>query len=502
MALLTRRTLTETLELLEKQVQCPICLETYRDPKALACLHAYCRECIQQLLLRQQRNQEVECPQCRSVVAVAGNDPSSLPTVFFINGLIEVCDIMKKAESNEIACQNCSEAKATSFCHTCSMFICASCTDAHRKMRVFEGHKTVPICEMREGALIQLPTKNPPTSTCKKHKGEMKLYCFECEQLICRDCTLVDHAGHKFDFVFDVADTFRKEILFSLVPLRDTHASVTTAIVNVEGTKKEIKDQGANIAVNITRSFKEFRTILNNCEQILLQQAWEIVGRKVGVLDRQQEDLQLALATLNSLVGFVERTAENASDEEFISLKQQMTCRVQEVSKKYKEVKLSPDKEADLLLKVPPPTCVAEICTKSFLAYGPGLKSATTKEASNFTVYTHDQPPLVRQHVSAQLKSLVDGSVLQVAVVSQTPSTYELSYTPTTRGRHQLTVQVNNTEIGTFQVFVQHPPTQLGTSVRTIAGVTPSRIAVGDKGELLVTEHLTWWLWYRTPNGH
>ena len=69
--LLPHRTLAETLELLEKQVQCPICLETYCNPKALACLHAYCQECIQQLLLKQQRDQEVECPQCRSVVAVA-----------------------------------------------------------------------------------------------------------------------------------------------------------------------------------------------------------------------------------------------------------------------------------------------------------------------------------------------------------------------------------------------------------------------------------------------
>ena len=100
------------------------------------------------------------------------------------------------------------------------------------------------------------------------------------------------------------------------------------------------------------------------------------------------------------------------------------------------------------------------------------------------TYDTHHQPP----PVSAELKSLVDGSVLQATVVSQTPSTYELSYTPTTRGRHQLTVRVNNTEIGTFQVFVQHPPTQLGTPVRVIEGVIPRYIVVGDKGELFVTE--------------
>ena len=96
-------------------------------------------------------------------------------------------------------------------------------------MKVFEGHKTVPISEMKEESLIQLPTKKPPTSTCKKHGGEMKLYCFECEQLICRDCTLIDHASHKFDFVKCVTDAFRDEVLSSLVRLRHTHISVTTA---------------------------------------------------------------------------------------------------------------------------------------------------------------------------------------------------------------------------------------------------------------------------------
>jgi len=501
---LSRRTLSETLELLEKQVQCPICLETYCDPKALACLHAYCQECIQQLLLKQQRDQEVECPQCRSVVAVAGNDPSSLPTVFFINGLIEVCEILKKANSNEIACQNCTEAKSTSYCHSCSMFICTSCTNAHKKMKVFEGHKTVPISEMREGAMIQLPIRKAPSYTCQEHGGELlKLYCFDCEQLICRDCTLVDHTGHKYDFVKSVAAAFREEVLSSLVPLRDTHASITTAVARVEDSKKEIRDQGADIATTITRSFKELHAILNNREQVLLQQAREVVGRKVSVLDRQQEDLQLALATLNSLVGFIERTAENASGKEFISLKQQMASRVQEIGNKYKYYELAPAEVANIKRAMPQADGLRELCQKQSAVYvfvvdaskcdvtGPGLKLATTNQVSKFTVQTYDthsQPPPVQQHVSAELKSLVDGLVLQATVVSHTPATYELSYTPTTRGRHQLTVRVNDITIGTFQVFVQHPPTLLGTPVRVIEGVTPRNIAVGDKGELFVTE--------------
>ena len=436
----------------------------------------------------------MECPQCRSIVAVAGNDPSSLPTVFFINGLIEGYEILKKAESNEIACQSCSsDAKASSFCHTCSMFICVTCTNAHETMKAFSGHETTPISEMKKGTLIRLPTKKSPVSTCKKHEGELqRLYCFKCKKLICQFCALVDHAGHKFDFVKAVADTFKEEILSSLVPLHETHARFTTAIAKVEGSKKEIRDQGEDIALTISQSFEELHVILNNREQVLLQQAREVVGRKVGVLDRQQEEIQLAVATLNSLVGFIERTMENASDEEFISMKQQMNSRVKQLFRKYQDVKLSPNEVADTFMKVPLPTSLAELCKKTFIADGPGLKSATVDQVSKFTVCTydtHDQPPPVQQNVSAELKSLVDGSVLQAIVVRQTPSTYKLSYTPTTRGRYQLTIRVNDIEIGTFEVFVQHPPTQLSTPVRAIAGVKPLYIAVGDKGELFVTEH-------------
>ena len=332
------------------------------------------------------------------------------------------------------------------------------------------------------------------TSICEKHEGEVrKPYCFECKQLICRDCILVDHAGHRYDFVKSVTDAFREEVLSSLVPLRDTRASVTTAIVRVKSSKEIVSDQGANIATTITRLFDELCTILNKHKQVLLQQAQEIVGRKVGTLERQQDDLQLALGTLDSLVGFIERTAENANDEEFISMKQQMICRVKQVSKKYKDMKFSVNEVANTFVAIPPPSSFTELCKSSFVGEveGPGLKFATIQQVSKFKVcthYTHGQPPPVQQQVSAKLESLVDGSVLQATVVSQTPSVYELSYTPTIRGRHRLTVQVNNTEIGMFQVFVQHPPTQLGTPVRVIEGVEPWYIAVGDKGELFVTE--------------
>ena len=372
-------------------------------------------------------------------------------------------------------------------------------------MKVFEDHKAVPISEMREGALVQLPTKKAPTSPCQKHEGKhCKLYCFDCEQFICRDCTLVDHSGHKFDFVKGIAHAFRDEVLSSIVPLRETHNNITTAIARVECSKREIRDQVTDIAMTITQSFEELRTVLNDHEQLLLHQTSEMVEKKVGTLDRQQEDLQLALATLNSLVEFVERTVENASDKEFISMKQQMTSRMQEIGRKYKCLELAPTEVANIGSVMPQTDSLRELCQKQSAVYistvdatkchisGPGLKSAITNEVTKFTVCTkdsHSQPTPVQQNVSAELKSRVDGSVLQAIVVSQTSSMYEVYYTPSSRGCQELTLQVDGTNIGIFQVLVQHPPTQLGIPVKVIDKVTPAYIAVGNKGELLVTEH-------------
>ena len=95
----------------------------------------------------------------------------------------------------------------------------------------------------------------------------------------------------------------------------------------MEGSKKEIRDQGVNTGATITKLVDDICAI-NNHEQVLLQQAWEVMGREVDVQNRKQEDLQLALATLNDLVSFIQRMVMNTSDDEFVSMKQRMTSHV------------------------------------------------------------------------------------------------------------------------------------------------------------------------------
>ena len=78
-----------------------------------------------------------------------------------------------------------------------------------------------------------------------------------------------------------------------------------------------------------------------------------------------------------------------------------------------------------------------------------------------------------------------------VSVTMTTPSRYEVTYTPVSRGRHKLHVQVNYKEINgsPFTVTVYPDPKQLGHPVRTVTGlVRPCGIAFNNREEMIVSE--------------
>ena len=69
---------------------------------------------------------------------------------------------------------------------------------------VFAGHKVTSLDELKEGGAKMM---DPPLQMCKERDEPMKIYCFDCSCLICRDCTINvtininDHFGHNHKFI-------------------------------------------------------------------------------------------------------------------------------------------------------------------------------------------------------------------------------------------------------------------------------------------------------------
>ena len=96
--------LEELRNYLGECLQCPVCMEFYKDPQILLCLHSICSECLHRLL-RISNGTALQCPVCRED---NGFQPATViyRTDTHINLLIElygkVKELLEKKEGNGI----------------------------------------------------------------------------------------------------------------------------------------------------------------------------------------------------------------------------------------------------------------------------------------------------------------------------------------------------------------------------------------------------------------
>lgn len=503
----------EGLGKLSAQLTCAICKGFYNDPRVLPCLHYFCRACVSQLVLgtvalaRGSGSDYVECPKCRKVHTIQNCTPDRLPAAYFVNETMESYKIMKKAKGAGVAklsCEMCEDGKATAFCRHCAQFTCDFCAyQVHLKVKQYRGHEVVKIEDLGKG---DGPIKKPAEfKRCLEHHDEvLKLYCLDCAHLVCRDCLLIVHKDHKYEFVKDGAPKSRDTLVGNLSPVKRIQGEISSAAERIEKIKTDVEQQGKDVTATIQQSFDEIIQVLEERKQGLIAEVGHKVDDKQMCLEAQLKDFGMVASTLQDVVDFVERNVQDSSDDDLMSLKKSMIDRVDEVIQKYEFYDLEPATLANLDVRTPAAEKVTEICKDTMVfetqanpsrstVEGDGIRVAQTHQKAVFMVKALDekgQPCKDKQDVVAKLKSLVDDTVIQASVVDNSDGVYEVSYSPLMRGRCDLKVTVNRKEIrgSPFRVMVQHHPKQLNGAVKVIESVSdPHGIVVNDNC-IVVTE--------------
>ena len=501
----------KSVQELEQEITCGICHDYYQEPKVFPCCHYYCKQCIANLASRYRPNQPFPCPDCREPTLLPHNDPDKLPTAFFINRMKALHSRMEKAKGRvEALCEMCSSGdKSVAFCRQCTQFMCDDCVRTHKKLKVFAGHKLSTLEELKQGGVKAFHQEETPPPKCTKHDETKKLYCYDCDQLICRDCIIIDHAGHKYEFVKTAAPETRKKLTIQLAPLKEIASNLRKTVDTVNTTRKAVESNGKSVADEINSYFDELQKILNERRQQLLKESLKTVKQKVENMSAQEKNITLSLATVQSLTDFVERSLANASDEEVVSMQTQVLSRIEGEVEKQKQgtpiQNLDSMEAADFGVDLSSPEDLREFCSikmKRVIGVNPrkctvgeGVKVAEVDKAVSVVVSTYypsNAPARTAADVHGELRSLVDNSVVRLQGIRQTNShKYTLQYTPKVRGRHQLSIAVNGSHIlgSPFSVFVRIPPTKLGKPVKVIEITSASYIAFNSSGEMIVTKY-------------
>jgi len=196
---------------------CSICLESFKEPKLLPCIHTFCLQCLHTYCENKKPDEELACPLCRKVFSLPSGEAKNLPNNVFMIQLQQVNKLADTAEgqdSNKLrVCEWCSDSEsrvtATSYCIECDQHICERCAVVHKKQKVTMSHRVV-----RDNELPSLEERiKLVTGYCDQHPGEMERFCCtDCKLVMCYKCFEEKHSDHKWMDVTKAAEKFREQL--------------------------------------------------------------------------------------------------------------------------------------------------------------------------------------------------------------------------------------------------------------------------------------------------
>ena len=453
----------KSLEQLEKEITCAVCQDHYTEPKILPCLHYYCKKCILKLALRTGSKQPFSCPECREKATLPEGGVDQLKTAFFVNRFKSNFSVLQRVHGKvEVMCEECTESgdKAEAFCRQCAIFICRECARQHKRMKSFSSHEVVSLEDLKQGRAREIATKEPPTKKCDVHEEPLIIFCFNCNSLICRDCSVTIHKDHKFEFSKVAAPDIKEKLLGHLNLLRSAVNSLSSAVDDIQNTKQEVEAQGKFVVNTIRTSFAQLQLILEQRKQLLLYEAASRVKEKIDKLSTQEKKLTLANTQVQCVVDYTESFVSECSANEVMNMQTEIRRRIEQEVKEYSESEksLEPVEEADTGVDIDCVEDLQRLCqTKASIirlavdpakctVRGEGRKTAEvgkTAEVTLTTKLTNNKTPRHSVAVISKLKSTWGGSIEKCTVDQSGPGEYNIKYTPTVRGRHELTVSVD-----------------------------------------------------------
>ena len=491
----------KSLVSLEREITCAVCHDHYQQPKVLPCLHFYCQECILQLALRAGTDQPFLCPECRKETSLPEGNVDNLQTAVFINRLKDQYTQLEKALSKEVKCEMCStsETLAEAFCRQCNKFACMKCVESHQRMKaLFGGHEIISLDEVKKSGFKVLPAKSSPAKECGRHKKSLDIFCLDCNELICRDCTIKDHRDHDFEFNHIEAVNKKKELMDSLEPLREMEGRLCSAVEEIKRAQLQLEAQAVSVANNINTSFEELHVILERRKQQLLEEARREVNSKITSFKRQEENMSIASGEVRSIIDYTEQCVRHCSDDEVMCMHAEIGSRIQEEIEGQGQPGriIPPVEQAEVGVEVRCAEALEQLCqTIARIVECPIIKvnkvaiKAEINEISEVRMSIFSNKPDTQ--VYCRLISLCSGSLIECDVQEIGAGEYCIQYTPTVRGRHELSISVDGQPVAgsPFPVLVCSPPTLLDKPVKVWDGFKRSwGITVNSIGEIIVTE--------------
>ncbi|XP_011661272.1 tripartite motif-containing protein 45-like [Strongylocentrotus purpuratus] len=293
--------MADTLKnVIAQSLECPVCLNTFTDPKILSCSHTYCKACLDNLLGCNGNDQMLRCPVCRAETQVPNQEVSKLPANLALKSLIEDMKNQYQFCSN---CKSEDRPEAVVYCQDCGRYFCITCHKTHSQWPVFISHEVLAMSEIVSGKVSVRRYRK-----CRKHpKEDEECFCSDCRRFACFRCVVMEHTneGHR---VIEAA-VYESSHVKSIEDLKSKADKKRSCFQKYVDFIDEQKDRVSNVQKqctdDINKAYEDSVRQLTKEKEILIG---EVNGMTEGVekeLDEMKKSAQEHITYLTTIADVV-----------------------------------------------------------------------------------------------------------------------------------------------------------------------------------------------------
>ena len=437
---------------LQKEAECPLCLETVDNPKTLPCLHSFCLECLDKHanFARRQLQATIKCPVCQTSFQIPEGDSfKNLPTSYHLNRLVDVL-ALKDSGAQAQKCGSCDENNtASSYCFVCQSFLCSPCFEAHQRLKATRGHRNVVIEKLQVQDVQEL-IHRPVMCSQQYHESQpLEFYCEECKVPICHKCSVVSHNRHTMTDTQKAAQVQKMQMMDALEKVK----AETVVYENEIRKQTELMDDDRNEILScekkMTDLVEELIRDLREYEKDMKTKFSEIYEAQQKHHATQLENFELVLTQLKSCVERGDSIVQRNISAEILQTNQAIIGRCEELLKAKKleiykpaHVHYMVEQKVKILDRI----VVSDTDPSLSLAEVARLKDVRAQTETNFTIVTRNSDGEQCYQKEDVIKVNIlnpAGDQLETEIKDTKDGKYTVTYTPQCVGQHRVEIQVN-----------------------------------------------------------
>ncbi|XP_072031810.1 uncharacterized protein [Amphiura filiformis] len=339
-------------------LRCGICLEPFKNPRGLPCLHSFCEECLTRWAKTNKKDNSrvLTCPNCMRPTKIPVEGVEGFPAHFLVNGLQETLSMEKATDDlSKKSCDQCEEPDnvASVYCQDCKHYLCESCHNFHAAWKSMKHHTVLTVADKLSG---EVSISCVEAQYCTEHDNEeKKFYCETCDKPVCRDCIVLKQCCRDHDTVTlkQAADKKFTELEEEITKCDKKKQECQDAIDKIEEMEKKLSTSSNHVRHTLKIKKAAYMKVVENVFNKVVSDVDRLDSEQARELTEKKHNLTETMAEIDSTKEMGQSLIASGSNSEMMSKYTSVSCSVQQITQQ--QVDEVDEKMCDSICKIPIP---------------------------------------------------------------------------------------------------------------------------------------------------